>query len=284
MRHKLTYGGSVLATCLALTGLPAAFADTTTVTTKTINANSASSFVLPTSSYEVVDPLTGVIHGEYITGTRMVEGTPLSSKYVIMDKTSRKLVATFDTNGNLVALSSAPAAESVIVSVDGHRLALEKQIDNLVRQAQISASQADGLRLEISTLFPGQTTLSRTVTYDRALTTDSALYTVESHLIPIAPKSYTAILEPRFVATNGQIILPDDLTRRKIRLERRMEDQFTTGHLTEDQMLRLKADMTEIYNREASYRVTGLMSDGDAALLATDLDLFQAKLEHLDSN
>jgi hypothetical protein len=284
MRHKLFYGGSVLATYLALTTLPAALADTTSVTTRTTTNDAATSFILPPSTYEIVDPLTGAVHGQYIQGSRLIDGLPLTDKYVIMDKASRKLVATFDSSGNLLGLRNAPAAETVIVSVDGHRLALEKQIDDLVLKGQLSTSRADDLRLEISNLFPGHTTLSRTTTYDRALTADSGLFTVESHLIPLAPKAYAAVIEPTFLATDGQIILPDNLTHRKIRLEQKMNQQFASGHLTADQMVGLKTDMTEIYNRENSYRVTGLMSDGDAALLAIDLNAFQSKLERLDAN
>src|ERR1700679_893351 len=119
MRHTLTYGGPVLAFCLALTGLSSAFADTTTtVTTKTTTVDSAPSFLLPSSTYVVVDPLTGVIRGDYVIGNRIIDGVPLSSNYVVMDKVSRRLVGTFDANGNLIDISSAPAASSIIVSID----------------------------------------------------------------------------------------------------------------------------------------------------------------------
>ena len=78
---------------------------------------------------------------------------------------------------------------------------------------------------------------------------------------------------------NGQIILPDDLTRRKFKLERRMNDEFAAGRLTDGQFTLLKSDMSEIYNRESLYRMSGLMSDGDANLLSADLNAFQLKLE-----
>jgi hypothetical protein len=164
------------------------------------------------------------------------------------------------------------------MSLDAHRLALEKQIDLLFKEGQITASQADGLRLELANVFPNQATAEQ-ITYARALSTDSGLVTVESHLTPFTPKSYTTIITPTFLALNGQIILPDDLTRRKYSLERKMNDDFNTGRITQAQLLSLKLAMNEIYNREASYRVTGLMNDHDAALLAADLDSFQARLD-----
>jgi len=283
MRRLINYGGPVLATYLALSGLTAAFADTTTtVTTKTTTVDSSPSFVLPASTYVVIDPLSGVIRGDYTIGTRTIDGVPLSSSYVVMDKVTRRLVGTFDANGNLIDLSQAPAATNVIVSVDSHRAALDRQIDLLLAQGRITGSQAETMRLDIARLFPGtqETTTSRTVTYSSALAADSGLYTVESRLLPYTEKTVTSrVVVPRVVTINGQLILPDTLTYRRLQLERSIEDQFAAGNITRDQLVSLKGDMLDLANRDGRYRAGGGISDTNAQIMAADLDAAQTKLD-----
>jgi hypothetical protein len=230
----------------------------------------------------LVDPLTGAVRGDYVVGTRVFEGEPLSSNFIVMDKISRRLVGTFDSNGNLIDLSAAPAATNVIVSVESHRASLEKQIADLLAQGQISGNQAAAMRLEIVKLFPAtnQTVSTRTVTYGNALAADSGLYTVESRLLPLSKKTYTTTVSmPRFVSVNGQIILPDTLDYRRLQLERRMEDEFAFGHLTRNQLVSLKSDMTDILNREARYKAHGPMSADHAATMTADLNALQARLD-----
>jgi hypothetical protein len=285
MRRILYYGGPLLATCLALTGLSSAFADTTTVVTKTTTVDTSPSFILPSSTYVVVDPLTGVIRGDYTSGIRVIDGTPLNSSYVVMDKVTRRLVGTFDDSGNLIDISAAPAASSVIVSVDSHRAALESQIFSLLAQGQITGHQAEVLQADIARLFPGETTTTRTVTYSNALTADSGLYRVESRLLPFAQKSVTAtVVVPRFVTLDGHLVMPDTLTYRKLQLERRIEDEFAFGHLTKDQLFHFKSDMTDISNREARYLAVGPMTDTNARIMAADLNAVQAKLDQCIAN
>jgi len=282
MHGKFMYGSSLLAACLALAGLSSALADTTTVTTRTVETGAPSSFILPPSRYVVVEPLTGTIRGDYMADTRTIDGMPLTSDFVVVDKASRKLVATFDANGNLIDISAAPAASTVIAAVDSHRIGLQNQIDSLLAQGKMTNNQAESLRGEIATLFPTTTVVTRT--YENTLGTNAALLTVESHLSSIAPATYTTSTAPVFLRMNGQIILPDDLTRRKFKLERQMNNEFAAGRLTEGQFTLLKSDMSEIYNRESLYRMSGLMSDGDANRLSADLDAFQLKLDSDLSN
>jgi hypothetical protein len=232
----------------------------------------------------VVDPLTGAIRGDYTIGTKTLNGIPLNSSYVVMDKLSRRVIGTFDENGDIIDLNVAPAAGSVIVSVDSHRAALEKQIDSLLLQGQITASQAETVRLDIARLFPAteETTTTRTVTYSSALTQDSGLYSVEGRLLPMVQKSFVAkAITPRFVTINGQLVLPDDLTYRKLQLERRIDDEFALGHMTKDQLLQLKADMNVISTEEAQFRAGGggSISDANAAIMAADLNAVQAKMD-----
>jgi len=288
MRRIKNYGGPLLATCLVLSGLSAAYADTTTttVTTKTTAYEAPStSFVLPNSTYVVIDPLTGAIKGDYVMGTRVINGLPLSSNYVVMDRISRRLVGTFDANGNLIDITTAPAASNVVVSVDSHRTALENQIDAMLRAGSITVAQADTMRLDIARLFPGTTTTTRTVTYSNALTADSGLYSVEARLLPLASKTYVnKVVTPRVLSVNGQLILPDELTARRLDLERRVENEFALGRLTRDQMESLKLDLRAVANKESSFRSGGVLRDADAAVLAADMNAMQSKMDQYEAN
>jgi hypothetical protein len=282
MRRISNYGGPLLAVCLTLTGLAPVLADTTeTVTTRTTTTLAPAPLTLSGSTYVVVDPITGAIKGDYVTGTRIIDGVPLSNSYVVMDKVSRRMVGTFDANGNLVDISSVPAASNFVVSIDSRRTGLEREIDRLLGAGQITSVQAAAMRADIGNLFP-DTTMSRTVTYTNAMAVDAGLNTVESRLrlFPLAQKTYTSkVIMPKFVTINGQVVLPDALTYRKMQLERRMEDEFAFGHLTKDQFTQLKADMVEISNKDANYRVAGNINDANAALEAADLNALQAKME-----
>jgi hypothetical protein len=273
MRRQYLPGVSALATLLALTGFTSAFADT--VTTSTIRVG-PSGYALPPSSYVVVDPITGVVKGEYTTNTRTIDGIPLTSKYVLMDKSSRKLVATFNDNGELVDISTSPAAETVVISVDSHRARLIKEIDRLQADNKITAAQAESFRKNIAKQFPG-TTIGRTITYNNALAADSALTTVESQLMPSSTTT-TTVVSPRYFTQGTTVLLPDDLTFRKLQLQKRMDEEYGLGHMNAAQFAQLKGHMDEIFARESQYRVTGVMSDGDANRLNADLDSFQAEM------
>jgi len=287
MRRTKNYGGPLLALCLALSGLSSAYADTTTttVTTKTTAIDSPS-FVLPSSSYVVVDPLTGEIKGDYTVGSRILNGLPLSGNYVVMDKVARRLVGTFDANGNLIDIASAPAASDVIVTVDAHRTAVENQIDAMLRAEAITPAQADTMRMDIARLFPATTTTTRTVTYNNALTADSELYSVQARLLPLSTKTYTStkVVTPRFLSVNGQLILPDDLTARRMQLERRLSDEYVSGHLSRDQMLALRSDLNAVANKEVAFRSGGLMSSNDAATLTADMNAMQSRMDQCLAN
>ena len=288
MRRISNCGGPLLALCLTLSALTPVLADTTetvTTTTRTIapatTIVSSTPFTLSGSTYVVVDPLTGLVKGDYVTGTRVIDGLPLTNNYVVMDKISRRMVGTFDANGNLVDISSVPAASNFVVSIDSRRTGLEKQIDSLLVSGQITAAQAQQMRADITQLFP-ETTLSRTVTYNNAIAVDAGLNSVESRLrlFPLVQKSYTSkVIMPKFVTINGQVVLPDALMYRKMQLERRMEDEFAFGHLTKDQFTQLKTDMVEVSNKDANYRTGGTISDANSALEAADLNAVQAKME-----
>ena len=271
----------------ALTGSLAANADTqvTTTTSSTRTSGSPTSFstsyVLPSSSsYIVVDPITGVAQGSYNTVTHLVNGAPLSNGYVIVDESTRAMVAMVDQYGNIVDVAVAPAAPTLLLSIDSRRKDLEAQIADAQAKGRLAAAQAELLRQELATVTPyDASSSSSVVTYSRAIQMGSGLNSVSSRLIPITEKTYSSVIAPQFVTIDGRLTLADDLTFRKIQLTRRIEDEYAFGHITKDQLLQFKSDLTALSAREASFRNGASISATGATVMTDDLNRLQAKLD-----
>lgn len=270
----------------ALTGSLAANADTqvTTTTSSTRTSGSPTSFstsyVLPSSSsYIVVDPITGVAQGSYNTVTHLVNGAPLSNGYVIVDESTRAMVAMVDQYGNIVDVAVAPAAPTLLLSIDSRRRDLEAQIADAQAKGRLAAAQAELLRQELAVVTPYDASSSSVVSYSRAIQMGSGLNSVSSRLIPITEKTYSSVIAPQFVTIDGRLTLADDLTFRKIQLTRRIEDEYAFGHITKDQLLQFKSDLTALSAREASFRNGASISATGATVMTDDLNRLQAKLD-----
>jgi hypothetical protein len=97
---------SLLTGCLALTGLQASKADTTQTVETTTVTSAAPVLNLPaTGTYVVVDPISGMIKGNFDPVSHLVAGGSLQSGYVIVDRTSGGLLATVDASGRVIDLS-----------------------------------------------------------------------------------------------------------------------------------------------------------------------------------
>lgn len=267
----------------ALTGSLAANADTqvTTTTTRSTTSpmTSVTTYTLPTTSnYIVVDPITGVAQGSYNTVTHLVNGVPLSNGYVIVDESTRAMVAMVDQYGNIVDVAVAPANTTLLLSIDSRRKDLEAQIADAQAKGRLAAAQAELLRQELAVVTPYDSSSSSVVTYSRAIQMGSGLNSVSSRLIPITEKTYSSVIAPQFVTVDGRLTLADDLTFRKIQLTRRIEDEYAFGHITKDQLLQFKSDLTALSAREAGYRNGASISTTGATVMTDDLNSLQAKL------
>ena len=137
-------------------------AQTTTETT-TVRTTTTAAIDLPSSStYIVIDPATGISKGVYDPVTRLWNGQAVPSGYYIVDQTSGKLMATVDTSGGLVALTTIPAVlPSHFVVIDGkmmyfesdyalRRAQLETRIDEQYATGHLSNIQVKQLKQQIS--------------------------------------------------------------------------------------------------------------------------------------
>ncbi len=242
MRRTQAYIYTLLAGCLALSGSLAVNADTTQITTTTTTRNNLPAYVFaPSSSYFVVDPITGVTQGNYDLTSHLVNGQPLRNGWVIVDNNTRAMVATVDSYGNIVDVSLAPADQTMLVTFDSRRKDLELQIAEAQAKGRLAAAQAEALRLQLSAVPVYDP--SSTVTYSRAIQYGSGLNAVSSRLMPLTQKNYSSVIAPQFVTIDGKLTVADDMTYKKVQLTRRIEDEYGYGRISKEQMERFKSDL-----------------------------------------
>ena len=86
-------------------------------------------------SYVVVDPLTGTTRGVY-DAIRKSADFAVSPGLVIVDSNSNKVVATFDSSGNVIGLTTAPVFDPLLVSIDSRRA----DFDRIIKEAKFSGA------------------------------------------------------------------------------------------------------------------------------------------------
>lgn len=277
MRRTHPYIYTLLAGCLALSGSLAANADTTQVTTTTTTRSTLPTYVLPAAvSYIVVDPVTGAVKGNYDPVTHLVNGLPLSAGWVIVDDSTRAMVAMVDSYGNIVDVQVAPASETLLISLDTRRKELESSIAEAQAKGRLAAAQAEAMRQELNAIPVINPT--STITYSRAVQLGTGLNTITSRLVPVTEKRYSTVIAPQFVTIDGKLTLADDWTYKKLQLTRRIEDEYAYGHITKEQLLQFKSDLNALSAREASFRTGTTISDANVRLLSDDLNTLTTKL------
>ncbi|MBP7861746.1 hypothetical protein KA183_08690 [bacterium] len=284
---------SLLASSFALCGT-ASLADTieTTTTQTTTSTVAAPVFNLSANgTYQVVDPISGQLIGRYDQSARLVDGRTLQSGVVIVDKANGGLVATVDSNGNIVDIGVAPASQRLIVSIDTRRQDLNRRIDAALASGQINAAQASSMRSELETIASGDVFRAESVAslnYSRALQMGYGLDTLSSRLVPLTGSvQLTPVIAPQFVSYDGRIILSDGITSRKLRLGRRIDDEYTAGRLSANQVSKRKEDLNKISSMETKYRKNGELSNANEKRvsikidkLASDIDSNVATINH----
>jgi len=281
-RKSLTF--SLLSGCLIFSGL-AAKADTTeTTTTQTTTTTDFGTVNLsPNGSYQVVDPITGRVLGAYDPTARLVEGRTLESGVVIVDKTNGGLVATVDSSGNIVDISRAPATQTLLVSIDTRRQDLNRRIDEALNRGTLSAAQASAMRAELEQIAADEESARRNagaVTYRRALVMGYGLNTLSERLVPMTQTvTFEPVISTQFVDINGRFVMVDSITAREQRLQRRIDDEYTAGRLSAQQVSKRKEDLNKISSLEAQYRKNGELSDSKEKKLSEKLDRVQTSID-----
>lgn len=201
---------------LGCAGVPA-FADCetvirTTTITQPVTTTSATEFVLSGSGdYIVVDPLTGAVKGPYDPIRGFVSGT-LNPGWVVLDRSNNRVLASFDTSGHLVALTTTPAFDSYVGLIDARRADLERYINESLSLGKITADQAMHLRSELATITAQEESYragGRAITYDEALSLAARLNDLHATLAGYVPTiAFRRLVGTTYVATDGTIVKP----------------------------------------------------------------------------
>jgi hypothetical protein len=148
----------ILAATVALaSNASLAFGDT--VTTTTIERTSGGpEFLLPAGNSYVAVNTSGTILGPFDYTTRLLNGAPLPLGSYVIEKTSGKVFATVDANGNIIALTTPPPVlpEHFIVrsgaifflgsDYSARRAQLEAQINSDFASGHLSNNDVKELR------------------------------------------------------------------------------------------------------------------------------------------
>ncbi len=285
-----------VASGLTFSGLSAGSADvieTTTTQTTTTEGGGSTVFVSPTRTsaatvvlspttmYQVIDPITGTMVGRTLVGSSLVGGVRLNRGVVIVDKNNGNLVATVDADGNIVDIGSIPATETLVGSINARRADLRNRIEESLRQGRLDSAQAAAIRAQLERIAADESVNSQTpgvLTYRRALMTGYGLNMISERLIP-QTVSVQPIVSPQFVTVNGNLILVDGVTARKNRLTVRIDDEYSAGRLSSNQVTRRKQDLSKISTTEAKYRRNGELSSSNEAKLFVKLDQLKIAID-----
>lgn len=277
----------LLSSCLLLSSLCVAKADTIETTTTQTTTTSAASPVFALSAsgnYFVVDPITGTPVGHYDPVARLVDGRTLQSGLVIVDKPSGNLVATVDAFGNIVDVSVAPATEVLVVSINSRRADLDRQIAQALARGQITAAKAADMRAQLERISANETAfrVNGTLTYRQALVVASDLNILGQRLYPTAV--VTPVVAPQFVVQDTRLTMVDNITYRKLHLSRRIDDEYQAGRLSSNNVSDLKEKMATVSSLEMRYRKNGELSESKNRAISTKLDQLETSLNRDVSN
>lgn len=184
----------------------------TTTITQPVTTTSSTEFVLTGSGdYVVVDPLTGAIKGPYDPLRGFVAGT-LNPGWVLLDRSNNRVLASFDTTGHLVALTSAPAFDSYVGLIDARRADLERYINESLSLGKISADQAMHLRSDLATIAAQEESYragGRAITYNEALSLAARLNDLHATLSGYVPTiALRRLVGTTYITTNSSVVAP----------------------------------------------------------------------------
>jgi len=268
----------------------AAYADevttvrTTTVTTdgppSTLSAPAALVTLSPGGNYMVIDPVTGVMKGVY-DPVRGLVGSSVAPGLVVIDNTSNRVVATFDAGGRVIALTNIPAYDSLVVSIDNRRAELERMLVD--GRAAMSDSVASALRDELTSIASQESAYKlsgRALNYEEALSLANRLNALSDRVLPYAHGvAFTPLIGARFVTTAGNLVMVDELSARNLRMQRRIDDEYAAGRLSNDNVAHLKSDLNEVASLQTKYTKNGRLNESKTKVIATRLDKVQSSMD-----
>jgi hypothetical protein len=283
MKRSLNFIGlassAIMATSLA------SLADTETVTVKTTTTSSdLQALVLPTSStYVLVDPITGNVKGNFdpvhgLTDVRMIQ-----PGLVVLNQDTGRVIATLDSAGKPIDIALVPAFDTLVTGINARRSSLETMITDGLSKGTIKPAQSEVLRAELRKIEDQEQVAAQSdgiFTYSEALSVALKLNNLGERIAVLAGSTaVTPLLSARFVDTNSQIVMVDDVKYRQIQLQQRIDDEYAAGRLSTQQVGRLKEQLDEVATFESKYTKHGQLSSSRTEEASNKLDKTKTKLD-----
>lgn len=298
-----------------------AFADTETVirTTTITQPVSSTDFTLTGSGdYVVVDPLSGAIKGPYDPIRGFIAGS-LNPGWVLLDRSNNRVLASFNSSGRLVSLSTVPAYDQYVATIDSRRADLERYINESLSLGKITADQAMHLRSDLATIAAqeaGYRVNGRLLTYDEALLIGERLNELHATLAGYVPTiTFNRLVGTTYITSNGSVVSPvsttyvtpartviapstttvitpartvipstvavstNDISGRIALMTQKIDDEYKAGRLTSRDVASLKERLNEVSTRQVKYTKNGMLSDSKRRYLTEKLDTIQTSFD-----
>ncbi len=202
-----------LVSCGVVSTLAPGLADTETTTVRTTSflSNGQRLTLPPSSTYVLVDPITGNIKGNYDPTRGFTDAQAVQPGLVIIDQASGKVIATVDSAGRTIDVASVPAINSLVVAVYTRRCELERMITDSLANGTINADQASQLRADTDKVAAEEFAAKQNggiLPYSEALSLALTLNSIGDRLVSYThADAITPLLGSRFANVNGQIMM-----------------------------------------------------------------------------
>jgi hypothetical protein len=236
------------------------------------------------SGYSAVDPhvitLGKQLDAVSLEAAGILSITPLTP-ITIVDTTTGDTRIAIDAFGNIVAISTLqPTVYST--TLDARRDELRKLIASGEATGTIPRAQADSFRLELDRLTALENAaLAAGLSPTNALPIAMQLDTLRERVITYSPAVtiQPLIVGSRFILTNNQVALLDDIMVRRADLEGRIASQLAVGKISERQAASLRAQLDESAVLERAMRSDGNLNFNESRQLYTAFDKVATRLD-----
>jgi hypothetical protein len=271
---------ALIAGSLAVVGMSGAFAQVETTTVKTTTITS-SPYTLPSGvTYTVIDPLTGTSKGVY---DPLNKATFTAAPGLVILDQNNQAVATFDGGGQVIALTSAPVLDPLLVSIDTRRGEFDTVIKSIRTGGTYDEATISGLMSDLDRVnaqYTAYRSSGRALTYAEELSLAVQLNALGDRLAPFSKTTvFTPLIGARFVSTDGTLVMVDSLGGRNLAMQKRIDAEYAGGRLTNNQVARLKKDLNEITTMQARYTKGGVLKDSKKKYVTEKLDRTQTELD-----
>ncbi len=259
------------------------YPDSTTTVQTTAITPTGTAFVLPSSStYFVIDPITGNAIGGYNPISGFTDLSLVHPGLVVINKESGRVVAGIDPSGKPIALTIIPALDPFVASIDAKRANIEAMITNCQAGGTVDPAEAGALRKELDRIATCEITAKQNdgvISYSEALQIAVDLNDLQDRLRPFMPATAdTPLIAARILTTNGELVVMDDIDYRQAKMLQRIDDEYTAGRLSAQQVSTLKEQLNTVAALETKYKKDGVLSESNKHRLSTKLDIINTRL------